>query len=145
MEETKKTQCRTWLATHNNPEEPDTIGEWLEKMYTHSKARYICGQLEKGAEGTVHIQYYINFKAPKRLTVMKKLDPVAHWEAVHRDNGAGEYCMKEDTRIAGPWEYGTKPVRVNSAHDWEEVRTNAKNGQLDKIDPEIYIKHYRNL
>lgn len=50
--------------------------------------------------------------------------------------------MKEDTRIAGPWEFGIKPVRHNNAHDWEEVKKCAIEGKLDKIPGEIFIKHY---
>lgn len=45
-----------------------------------------------------------------------------HAEPVRRDNGASDYCMKEDTRIDGPWEFGEKPMRRNNGHDWSEVR-----------------------
>lgn len=31
-----------------------------------------------------------------------------HWVAVTKDHGASEYCLKEHTRVEGPWEYGTK-------------------------------------
>lgn len=51
-----------WLGTLNNPEEEPIV--FLERLYTVGKATYVCGQLEKGAEGTVHIQYFINFKKP---------------------------------------------------------------------------------
>lgn len=51
-----------WLCTLNNPE-VDTR-EYLEKWHTQGKANYVCGQLEKGEEGTVHIQYFVNFKKP---------------------------------------------------------------------------------
>lgn len=68
-----------------------------------------------------------------------------HIEIVKRNNGADGYCMKEETRIDGPWEYGKKPVRVNSKVDWSEVRQNAISGQLDKIPDNIFITHYGNL
>lgn len=38
------------------------------------------------------------------------------------NNGADNYCMKEDTRLEGPFEYGIKPVKRNSKTDWEEVK-----------------------
>ncbi len=76
---------------------------------------------------------------------MKKLAPRAHWEPVKVDNGADRYCMKEDTRVDGPWEFGSKPVRRNAATDWEEVKTLAQKGEIDKIDPQVYVSHYRNL
>lgn len=42
-----------WLATLNNPTELPK--DYLEKFYAESKATYICGQLEKGKEGTPHM------------------------------------------------------------------------------------------
>lgn len=53
--------------------------------------------------------------------------------------------MKQETRVDGPWEFGTKPVQRNNATDWAEQREFAKRGELDKIDPKIYITHYTNL
>lgn len=53
--------------------------------------------------------------------------------------------MKEDTRVEGPWEFGTKPVQRNNKADWEEVKANAMKGDFDKIPAEIYIKHLGNL
>lgn len=50
--------------------------------------------------------------------------------------------MKEDTRLEGPWEFGTKPVKRNSKEDWEQVWEEAKKGNLEKIDPKIRIAHY---
>lgn len=51
-----------WLGTYNNPEVDPR--EFLERWHTHGKAVYVCGQLERGEEGTVHIQYFVNFKKP---------------------------------------------------------------------------------
>jgi len=61
------------------------------------------------------------------------------------DNGAAAYCMKEDTRLEGPWEFGIKPVKRNSKEDWEQVWEEAKKGNLEKIDPKIRIAHYHQL
>lgn len=109
------------------------------------KAKYVVGQLEKGAEGTVHVQFFLNFKNETRLAALKKHCSRAHFEPVKINNGAHSYCMKEDTRLEGPFEYGEKPVQRNSKKDWEEVKENAKAGNLDKIPADIYIKHYGQL
>ena len=53
--------------------------------------------------------------------------------------------MKEDTRLEGPFEFGVKPVKRNSKVDWEEVKQKAKEGRLDEIPADIYVKHYGNL
>lgn len=78
--------------------------DYLEGWFTTQKdCCYTNGQLEKGLEGTPHIQAYLHFEKPKTLTSLKKRDPVAHFEPVKIDNGASTYCLKEDTRIDGPW------------------------------------------
>ena len=42
-----------FLMTLNNPKE--ITHDYLEKYYNITKANYVCGQLEKGKEGTPHI------------------------------------------------------------------------------------------
>ena len=97
---------KNWIITHNNPEF-DTQ-EYLEKWAP--LCTYVNGQLEKGENGTRHIQAYIALKVNARITKLKKHDPKAHFEMVKRDNGASAYCLKEDTRLDGPWEFGKKPI-----------------------------------
>ena len=41
-----------------------------------------------------------------RPTAFKKIDKRVHVETVKINNGADDYCMKEDTRVEGPWEFG---------------------------------------
>lgn len=68
-----------------------------------------------------------------------------HCEPVKRNNGADDYCMKEETRIDGPWEFGTRPIRRASKTDWNFIWTCAKKGDLDKVEVSIRIRHYGNL
>lgn len=95
---------RNWLMTLNNPD--DDTKTYLRMVFEKSKANYCCGQLEKGAEGTVHIQFFLNFKKACRASAIKKIDSRLHIEIVRINNGAHEYCMKEETRIDGPFEFG---------------------------------------
>lgn len=132
--------ARNWLGTYNNPP-AEFIIDYLEKWHTGGNARYVVGQLEKGAEGTPHIQFFLNFKNETRMAALKKHCGKAHFEPVKKNNGADKYCMKQDTRLDGPWEFGTKPVERNSKADWEEVKQHAKAGDLDKIPADIYVKH----
>lgn len=136
-------KSRNFLMTLNNPiVEAET---YIKRIHESLKAVYTCGQLEKGAEGTPHIQFFMNFKEPIRCSKIKKHDNSLHIEVVKVNNGAHDYCMKEDTRLEGPYEYGTKPVQRNNKTDWEEVKQNAIKGDFDKIPAEIYIKHMKNL
>lgn len=132
------------MGTENNPEEDAQV--FLEQVFNKMQAVYVCGQLEKGEkDGTIHIQYFVNTKEPVRMSALKKVAPRSHWERIKMNNGAHNYCMKEDTRVEGPWEFGKKPVQRNSKEDWEEVKQKAKEGKLDEIPADIYVKYYSNL
>ena len=64
----------------------------------------------------------MNLNATQRFTYVKAMDRRAHWEAIKVNNGAHTYCMKEDTRLEGPWEFGTRPVQRNNKTDWAAVK-----------------------
>jgi hypothetical protein len=76
---------------------------------------------------------------------MKKKDPHAHFEPVKKENGASKYCLKEETRKEGPWEFGKKPLNPADKVDWEEVRQKAKEGKLDEIEAGLYVRYYNSL
>ncbi len=65
-----------YLGTLNNPTQhhPDfDLAQYLESWKTKGGAVYVTGQLEKGEEGTPHVQYFVQFPKPgKRLTALKK-------------------------------------------------------------------------
>ena len=45
-----------------------------------------------------------------RFAAVRKLICTAHWELMRgNDEQAIAYCMKDDTRVDGPWEHGQKP------------------------------------
>lgn len=136
-------KSNNWLMTLNNPDEFHE--DYLENFFQKTKAQYVCGQLEKGAEGTLHLQFFANYKDQKKAGGIKKHDSRLHIEIVKVNNGADSYCMKEETRVDGPWEFGVKPVKRNSKTDWAEVFQNAKIGNLDAIPDDIKVKHYGNL
>lgn len=98
------TSSRNWLMTLNHPKVE--AKDYLEKIFRLSKAKYCCGQLEKGKEGTPHLQFFLNFKEPCKASKIKKLDKELHIEIVRINNGAHDYCMKEETRLDGPYEFG---------------------------------------
>jgi len=132
--------CRNWLLTLNNPGEETLTQEYLERIHVQLKARFTGGQLEKGTEGTVHIQFFMNFEQSTRAAVFKKYDKRIHFEKVTRTpDKAAIYCLKEDTRIEGPFEFGVKPVRRNNKQDWDEVLKLAKIGDIDSIPASIIV------
>jgi len=60
---------------------------------------------------------------------MKKICKHTHWAPVSKDNGASDYCLKQDTRIEGPWEFGLKPNNMSVSDENLAVRK-AKNARF---------------
>jgi len=134
---------RNWLCTLNNPE---ASGEtYLKGLYEHTGATYVCGQLEKGSEGTPHLQFFVNFQKTARISKITGYDKRVHCEAVKVNNGADTYCMKTDTRVEGPWEFGERPHKRNSKVDWDLIKAQAQSGDLDSIPGQIFVTHYPKL
>ena len=107
---------RNWICTYNNPA-PEMAEDYLRKWKDVPKCTFVTGQLEKGKEGTPHIQYFLNFSDKVRMAHLKKHCGVSHFEIVKINNGADEYCNKEDTRLDGPWSFGVRPARRNQKGD----------------------------
>lgn len=125
---------RNWIITKNNPD-TTLCEDYLRKWKEYAKCAYVTGQLEKGKEGTVHLQFFLNFSDKVRLAHVTKHDKHIHAEIVRVNNGADDYCNKEDTRIEGPWSFGIKPARLNKKGD--KARRNA---DLLEMGPEEAVK-----
>lgn len=99
------------LATHNNPKvDPQ---EYLEAWSKLDGVVFVTGQLEKGENGTPHIQYFVQTKDKKRLGFFTDHCRHSHFVLVKNDNGCQPYVNKEDTRVDGPWTFGIRPARRN--------------------------------
>ncbi len=102
------TQARSWCITVNNPTEDFFI--WNEDEDGGiSDLRYAIYQRERGESGTEHIQGYLEFNKPKRLTWLKGVPGLASAHCEPRRGTreqAADYCRKEETRISGPIEFG---------------------------------------
>lgn len=117
---------RYWCVTWNNPENDLMVNfELVSDVLDGSGiVSYATWQLEAGTNGTPHFQMYIEFNKPVRMSAVKKM---LH-KSVHCEIRAGsraqarEYCRKEDSRLAGPFEYG----------EWRE-ETQGKRSDLQAI------------
>lgn len=135
---------RAFIGTCNNPDLE--AKDFLECLFTESQCKYLCGQLERGENGTTHIQYYIYFTIQQTVAQLKKYCKRSHFEPIIKDNGAADYCMKAETRVEGPFEFGIRPKnKVSKAVEWDVVREQAKKADWDSIPSDIYIKYYGNL
>lgn len=135
----KQVKHRMWLCTLNNPTEK------LSDLFDLFKPQYLCGQLEKGENGTPHFQFYLHFSKQVLFTQLKKLHDRVHFIGVKINNGVESYCLKTESRIDGPYEFGTKPLNRNSKTDWDSIFLSAKRGNFDAIPSDIKIRCYSNL
>lgn len=129
---------RNWMFTLNNPGSENPL-EWEHK--------YLVFQKESGEQQTEHFQGYVHFSSAKTLDQVRSICERAHWEkrqGSHKQ--AKEYCMKDDTRLDGPWESGSEPQQ-GARSDLNHVREMITDGCTDiEIADEhfgSYIRYYR--
>jgi len=86
-----------WSITINNPTEEDlTLWEGLKGLHW---VREVSGQIEKGEEGTPHLQGCLKTLSVRFSQVKKQL-PRAHIEKAKNPAALARYVVKEDTRVS---------------------------------------------
>jgi len=75
-EPAKAPRGRSWIVTKNNPTE-DELTLWRTVV---SEGDRFCWQIEKGEEGTPHIQGCVHFVEPARFTTLQNRLPGFHLE-----------------------------------------------------------------
>ena len=132
--------AKRWCYTLNNPTLEPAVSEELYVYHVYGK--------EVGESGTPHYQGFIIFKDKLSLTSLKVLIPRAHYEvAKGKNKQAADYCKKDGDYK----EFGVLPeepsVKGGEAlkERYETAFKQAKCGDLDSIDTDLLIKHYRTL
>lgn len=86
-----------WSITINNPTAED-LQQWESLSGLHW-VREVTGQIEKGENGTPHIQGCLKTQSV-RFSQVKKALPRAHIEKARSQAALERYVVKEDTRLA---------------------------------------------
>lgn len=135
------TQVRYWLLTI-----PESV--WTVPNELPSGIVYLKGQLERGEEtGYLHYQVLAVFQRSTKLGGVKRIFGNSIHAEPSRSEAANAYVWKEDTRVADTqFELGSLPrnTRFNKP-DWELVKTMAKEGKFDEINPDIMVRYWSNL
>lgn len=103
--ESPSRQSCAWVFTLNNFASVDA-----PRVFSDI-AQWGIWQHEIGENGTPHLQGYLYFKGSRKLSTLRQYMPSAHFEirrGTHEQ--AKAYSSKEDTRVDGPFEFGTEPV-----------------------------------
>lgn len=128
----------TWCFTDNTPVQDET-GDYLIPV-DPSDFAYLLLQLEEApTTGTLHWQGYVKLHKKSRLSGVRKLFP----HGVHLEPARGSpasniaYCTKEEGRVQGPYEFGTRPspgkrTDINALR--EAVRSGKRFRQLVEDD-----------
>jgi hypothetical protein len=178
---------RNWCFTLNNPGNveipgsnppqnyPDTPNmdgnaEVLNHLFGNDeRLEYAVFQLER--ESTLHYQGFLRFTRPVSFTSVKSIFHNSRTGPVHIElprnsnqqglNAARDYCMKQETRVAGPWERGMYfigfPLTFKEHGDWEDTplpqlwkrsaptscRTTRPRGRLRSVIPGDTLKTTR--
>lgn len=92
------TKVARWCFTVNNP------GEW-RPAFDGAQMDYLCYELERGEQGTEHVQGYVRFKGRKALNTAKHfICDQAHMEAAKGSEAQNkEYCSKEKNGTFVEW------------------------------------------
>lgn len=90
---TERSNC--WSVTINNP-----TGDDAEQInLARQRGWKVEGQLEKGAEGTLHYQLMV--RTPQvRFSAVKRAFPRGHIEAARDAVALGRYVSKQETKVA---------------------------------------------
>lgn len=107
----------------------------LEEVCGKERVKYGVGQVERCPDtGRLHLQFYLVLTGKLVLTSVKRLfgDGVNPHLEVRRGTHveAVNYCTKEETRVAGPWTFGTAPVGAGFRSDLQSVCQDINNGTL---------------
>jgi len=115
-------KCRNWFFTYNNPHEDDMTPEQMEHVLRTLNVVAYVFQKEVGANGTPHYQGCVSVKNPIKMP--RELSKRIHWERAKSWIKAIRYCMKEESRVEGPWGYNVeirKPLKViKELRPWQE-------------------------
>lgn len=97
-----------------------------DEIVDNPRIKYICYQHERGHQTEkLHAHFFVQFKSRVRFSTVKKMWPKsAKVQAPVYPEACRKYCMKEDTRVDGPWEHG----------EWTPPQKQYREGQGTRSD-----------
>lgn len=144
---------RNWQFVINN------FTDTEEQLLKEENFKYLIYQIEKGEEGTPHIQATIIYKSQRTLKGIKKTFPRAHLDKVENLDESIKYSSKptgcwKDTnkfseRIRGPYEFGDKPKGQGNRSDLDDcydmIKNNIPMEEIADAHPGTFIRYNKGL
>jgi len=134
-----------------------SVGTWFTQLKSHvdgGTIRYVIGQLERCPEtGRLHIQLYAEYRNPVRRGQLQRLLGLPDgygWADPRRGSReqAIAYCSKEETRVVGPYQYGSTDVGDAKRSFVDTAIDALKAGGIKRVVeecPGIYLRYTRGV
>jgi len=139
--------CTRWCFTYilPNGEDPEALcAQWAEA----EGVGYLIAQMERApSTGQLHIQGYCELTTHRSMSQLKDLFQTSR---IHLERSRGTYeqnktyCTKEDTREAGPWEFGEHLVqgrRTDLGEVASMVIAGASFADIARAHPTTWIRY----
>ena len=112
--------------------------------------KYSAFQIEKGGNSELtHIQGMLVFKNPIHWSTFCRLFPLADFSSIKASNTqARQYCTKEETRIAGPFELGEfteERSRTDIREFMSLIEVGGTNTDLMTLFPNLYVQNMKKI
>ncbi len=110
--------ARSWCYTCFEDEHIAAVGEGT--LVLHDELTYHQAQVEVGEQGHLHVQGWVVFKNPARMSRVKR---VLAYDTVHVEKTRGsneantEYCEKEEGKMSDTLYLGTRPAGRGARSD----------------------------
>lgn len=134
----QKGQYNWFLGTWNNPTK-----SW-KTILEDFTADYAMGQLEKGENGTPHLQFAIYFKQKRTSHKFKGMPCFIKGCPSCDADKIIAYCSKEDTRVEGPYSYGTRPNKAKRK-DFDAAMVLIKERRTLEIEADVLLTCFTNI
>lgn len=143
----------------------------IRELPTDATVRFVAYGREIGENGTPHLQGVLVFKTKKTVVQAHSYIPRAHFEIargtfdqayLYVKKGEQSHAEWEQLKSDGPtyglnadvFEAGDKPMAQKDVRKkggegekkkWQEVKQLAISGDIDAIDPSVYVRYYNTL
>lgn len=136
---------RGWCYTLQVDDEKPNVPKFDEKTMS-----YMVCQLEKApTTGRLHWQGYVHYKRAMKLANVKRDYPRAHLEiALGSAQQNTEYCTKDETRVEGPYMYGSMPKqgkRTDAETFWQSLKSGVTDYALCDEFPGLFMRWHKGI
>ncbi len=136
---------RNWVFTlYGYPEFEDEVNGTFWAKFGATLKYGIC-QIERcPTTERLHLQGYVEFSNAVRMSMLTRALPGIHVEPRNGTRAqAIEYCRKEETRVSGPFEYGTlETPGVGHRSDIDDLRQAITSGKSEQYIFENHTTQY---